>query len=131
MKIWWRLAYYVLCGVTDLIGLGVDSTTNNEVVQNLANQYLRRKADRARASEGRCNFVRRQKLPFPLWNVHVIRDLLTTRGLAKPVRPSNINSSSEGFYEDLVRQNTVARRFQRQLGFGVVTYGFSVIVVAS
>jgi hypothetical protein len=30
----------------------------------------------------------------------------------------------EGFYEDLARQNTVARRCQRQLGFGVVTHGF-------
>jgi hypothetical protein len=37
----------------------------------------------------------------------------------------------EGFYEDLARQNTVARLFQRQLGsasshmgFGVVAYGF-------
>jgi hypothetical protein len=30
----------------------------------------------------------------------------------------------EGFYEDLARQNTVVRQFQRQLGFGVVAYGF-------
>jgi hypothetical protein len=29
----------------------------------------------------------------------------------------------EGFYEDLARQSTVARRFQHQLGFGVVTHG--------
>ena len=45
---------------------------------------------------------------------------------------------NEGFYEDLARQNTVARRSQRQLGFGVVAHGFlysriwvSFIVVAS
>jgi hypothetical protein len=30
----------------------------------------------------------------------------------------------EGFYEDLARQITVARLFQRQLGLGVVVYGF-------
>jgi hypothetical protein len=32
--------------------------------------------------------------------------------------------SYEGFCEDLAHQNTVARRFQRQLGFGVATNGF-------
>jgi hypothetical protein len=31
----------------------------------------------------------------------------------------------EGFCEDLARQNTVARLFQRQPGFGSVTHGFS------
>jgi hypothetical protein len=31
---------------------------------------------------------------------------------------------NEGFYEDLARQITVTRLFQRQLGFGVVAYGF-------
>jgi hypothetical protein len=30
----------------------------------------------------------------------------------------------EGFYEDLARQITVARLFQRQLGLSVVAYGF-------
>jgi len=30
----------------------------------------------------------------------------------------------EGFCEDLARQITVARLFQRQLGFRVVTHGF-------
>jgi hypothetical protein len=33
-------------------------------------------------------------------------------------------STYEGFSEDLARQNTVARRFQRQLGFCIVAYGF-------
>jgi hypothetical protein len=42
-----------------------------------------------------------------------------------------LGKAFEGFYEDLARQNIVARLFQRQLGFRRRHTWVSVIVVAS